>query len=133
MTDEDARLLVTKFLRTMEARDLGAAESMMAPGAIIIFPGGRTFADQREMVEASRGRYRWVKKTFDQLDVFRKEGEFIVYVKGTLFGVNQFDVAFEDVRYIDRFAIRDGLIICQEVWNDLAESGVLGRTTIGKD
>ena len=33
------------------------------------------------------------------------------------------------IRYIDRFVIRNGLIIRQDVWNDLAESGVLDRTS----
>ena len=52
----------------------------------------------------------------------------VVYVMGTLQGINRYGVSFSDVRYIDRFVLKDGLIIQQDVWNDLAESGVLEQT-----
>lgn len=125
---EQAELLVTRFLRLMEARDLAAAEAMMAPKARITFPGGKVFASQAEMVEASRGRYQWVKKRFDQIDTFAQGDRQIVYVSGSLYGVNRHGVPFSGVRYIDRFVIRGGLIEQQDVWNDLAESGMLERT-----
>jgi hypothetical protein len=32
---------------------------------------------------------------------------------------------FDGVRFIDRFALNDGLIVSQMVWNDLAEVGAL--------
>lgn len=120
--------LIQRFLRTMEARDLDAAEAMMAPGALIIFPGGKVYSSQREMVAAARGRYQWAKKTFDQVDHFQgANGVETVYIRGTLYGVNNQGVAFEGIRYIDRFEVKNGLITAQEVWNDLAESGVLAR------
>jgi len=112
----------------MEARDLDTAETMMAPGARITFPGGKLFSSQREMVEASRGRYRWVKKTFDQVDVHDAGQTQVVYVMGTLYGLNRHGLPFSDVRYIDRFVIKGGLISQQDVWNDLAESGVLEKS-----
>jgi len=126
-SEEEAAQLVKRFLRTMEERDLATAEAMMAPGAEIIFPGGKNFSSQREMVEASRGRYQWVKKSFDRMDVYQAEDSQVVYVLGTLYGVNRLGVPFSDVRYIDRFVIKNGRIARQEVWNDLAESGVLER------
>ena len=124
-TAKQAENLVTQFLRLMEARDLEAAEAMMTSDAKIMFPGGKVFNSQREMVEAASGRYQWVKKTFDRLDAFSDGERMIVYVMGTLYGVNRHGVDFSGVRYIDRFEIREGLIVSQEVWNDLAESGVL--------
>ena len=127
MSAEKAEALVKRFLRTMEARDLEAAEAMMAPGARITFPGGKLFSSQREMVEASRGRYQWVKKTFDQVDAFSLDHGHVVYVMGTLHGVNRHGVSFSDIRYIDRFRLKDGLITQQDVWNDLSESGVLDQ------
>lgn len=126
-SEEEAAQLVKRFLRTMEERDLATAEAMMAPGAEIIFPGGKNFSSQREMVEASRGRYQWVKKSFDRIDVYQADDSQVVYVLGTLHGVNRHGVPFSDVRYIDRFVIKNGRIARQEVWNDLAESGVLER------
>ena len=112
----------------MEARDLDKAEAMMAPGAKITFPGGKVFSSQREMVMSSRGRYQWVKKTFDQIDVQKTGDAEVVYVMGTLYGVNINGIPFSDVRYIDRFVVTNGLINQQDVWNDLAESGVLDKS-----
>ena len=125
MNGKDAEALVKRFLRAMEGRDLETAEALMAPGARITFPGNKVFSSQREMVEASRGRYQWVKKTFDQVDAFAEDDGQVVYVMGTLYGVNRHGVSFSDVRYIDRFLLKDGHIVQQDVWNDLAESGVL--------
>ena len=128
-----AKDLIQTFLRTMEARDLEAAEQMMAAGATIVFPGGKVFNSQREMVESAKGRYRWVKKTFDHIDhVTRDDGVEVVYILGTLYGVNKHGVSFEGIRYIDRFVVREGEITQQHVWNDLAESGVLERRTEGE-
>lgn len=125
--------LIQTFLRTMEARDLDAAEAMMAKGALIVFPGGKVFSSQREMVESAQGRYQWVKKTFDQIDhAVRDDGSELVYILGTLHGVNKHGVPFDGIRYIDRFIVRDGKIAEQHVWNDLAESGVLERTAKGE-
>lgn len=124
-----AKELIQTFLRTMESRDLDTAEAMMADGALIIFPGGKVFRSQREMVQSAKGRYQWVKKTFDQIDYATQEdGSELVYIMGTLYGVNNHGVEFEGIRYIDRFVIRDDKIIEQHVWNDLAETGALQRT-----
>jgi hypothetical protein len=128
MNGNEAEAFVKHFLRTMEARDLETAEAMMAPGARITFPGGKVYSSQREMVEASRGRYQWVKKTFDRVDSFTEDDGQVVYVMGTLHGVNRHGLPFSGVRYIDRFRLKDGLIVQQDVWNDLAESGVLEQS-----
>lgn len=139
--------LVQTFLRLMEARDLDAAGSLLADGVTITFPGGRTFANLADQVASSAGRFRGVTKTFDQFDVLERApggggaggdaggaagdgegGDYVVYVFGTLAGTALDGTAFDGVRYIDRFVIRDGLIVDQRVWNDLAESGVLTAT-----
>ena len=122
--------LVQTFLPMMEARDLDTAETMMADNAVIVFPGGKQYANQREMVQSAKGRYQWVKKTFDQIDhCVCEDGSEVVYIMGTLYGVNRHVVEFSVIRYIDRFVVRDGKITEQHVWNDLAESGVLERQT----
>ena len=125
MNTAQAQSLVTRLLRLMEDRDLETAESLMAAEAKITFPGGHSFTSQRQVVDAAGGRYQWIKKRFDALEAFTQDDKTIVYVRGTLYGVNLYDVSFSDVRFIDRFVIKDGLIIQQDVWNDLAESGVL--------
>ena len=125
MNKEESVNLVQQFLRFMEARDLESADAMLAPKARITFPGNRVFGTQAEMVQASRDRYQWVKKTFNQVDVFTENTTFVVYIIGTLHGVNRHGIAFSGIRYVDRFVVKDGLITQQDVWNDLAESGVL--------
>ncbi|CAB1066073.1 hypothetical protein D1BOALGB6SA_10872 [Olavius sp. associated proteobacterium Delta 1] len=122
-----AAALVKQFLKAMENRDLTAAGTMMAKDAKIIFPGGKSFKSQQDMVTAARDRYRWIKKKFEQIDTaLLPRDRVVVYVMGTLDGLNNFGVEFSGVRYIDRFEVEDGLIVSQQVWNDLAESGVLG-------
>ncbi len=125
MIKEEAVSLVQRFLRFVEARDLESADAMLSPMARITFPGNRVFATQAEMVQASQDRYQWVKKTFDQTDIFTENSNFVVYIMGTLYGVNRHGKSFSGIRYVDRFVITDGLITQQDVWNDLAESGVL--------
>jgi hypothetical protein len=118
--------MIQQFLRTMEARDLNAAQAMMADDALIVFPGGKQYRTQAEMAANAKGRYRWVKKTFDETDSYtREDGTQVVYIMGTLYGENNNGISFEGIRYIDRFVIVDGKIAEQHVWNDLAESGVL--------
>lgn len=125
--------LIQTFLRTMEARDLDSAQAMMADNATIIFPNNKRYASQQEMVNNAKGRYQWVKKTFDQIDHFvRDDGAEVVYIMGTLYGVNAHGVAFKNISYIDRFVVLDNKIQEQHVWNDLAESGVLQRKIEGK-
>jgi len=40
---------------------------------------------------------------------------------GTLYGEWSDGTPFEGNRYIDRFVVRDGLIVSQDVWNDSAD------------
>jgi hypothetical protein len=48
-------------------------------------------------------------------------GETIVYNLGTLYGEWPDGTPFEENRYVDRFVVRDGLIVSQDVWIDSAE------------
>jgi SnoaL-like domain len=124
---QEAQFIVERLLRLMEDHDLDSAESLMAPEVRITFPGGRPFTSQREVAASAGGRYQWVKKRFEKIESFQQGGSSIVYVLGTLYGVNLNDVPFDDIRFIDRFVVKNGLIVRQDVWNDLAESGVLDR------
>ena len=122
---QEAEALVRHFLEALGQRDLEMASSLLASEACLIFPGGKSYKNLNELVKSAKGRYQWVRKTINQLDtVSLPDGNTVVYVIGCLHGVNLHGVAFSDIRFIDRFVLRDGLIISQEVWNDLAESGV---------
>lgn len=117
--------IVCTYLRLVEARDLDAASEFLADDVLIVFPGGRTFGSLTDQVTSSAGRFRSVKKTLDQLDVLSDGAEATVYVYGTLAGQALNGSSFDGVRFIDRFALNDGQIVSQMVWNDLAEVGAL--------
>ena len=125
MVPRAAAKIVRTYLRLVEARDLDAASEFLADDVSIVFPGGRTFGSLTDQVASSAGRFRSVKKTLDQLDVVSDGTETTVYVYGTLAGQALDGSPFDGVRFIDRFALNDGLIVSQMVWNDLAEVGAL--------
>ena len=125
MVPRAAVKIVRTYLRLVEARDLDAASEFLADDVSIVFPGGRTFESLTDQVASSAGRFRSVKKTLDQLDVVSDGAETTVYVYGTLAGQALDGSSFDGVRFIDRFALNDGLIVSQMVWNDLAEVGAL--------
>ena len=120
-----AAKIVRTYLRLVEERDLDAASEFLADDVSIVFPGGRTFGSLTDQVASSAGRFRSVKKTLDQLDVVSDGAETTVYVYGTLAGQALDGSSFDGVRFIDRFALNDGQIVSQMVWNDLAEVGDL--------
>ena len=125
MVPRAAAKIVRTYLRLVEARDLDAASEFLADDVLIVFPGGRTFGSLTDQVASSAGRFRSVKKTLDQLDVVSDGAEATVYVYGTLAGQALDGSSFNGVRFIDRFALNDGQIVSQMVWNDLAEVGAL--------
>ncbi len=125
MVPRAAAKIVRTYLRLVEERDLDAASEFLADDVSIVFPGGRTFGSLTDQVASSAGRFRSVKKTLDQLDVLSDGAEATVYVYGTLAGQALDGSSFDGVRFIDRFALNDGQIVSQMVWNDLAEVGAL--------
>lgn len=119
--------IVREFLRLVEMRDLDQASRYLADDVHITFPGGRTFTNLDDQVRSSQGRFATVRKVFERMDTVDDGGEVIVYASGTLEGTSLNGDPFDGVRFIDRFVVRDGRIVDQKVWNDLAESGVLLR------
>ncbi len=117
----DPAAIVDAFLEASMRPDPVAAAAFMAPDVRIVFTGGRVFGHASEATAFNAARYRWVKKRIDRNDVVRGEGETIVYSLGTLYGEWPDGTPFEGNRYVDRFVVRDGLIVSQEVWNDSAE------------
>jgi phenylpyruvate tautomerase PptA (4-oxalocrotonate tautomerase family) len=116
----DASAIVKDFLARMQARELDAAQAFLAPGFSMHFPGSGPMHRLEELLQWSRQRYRSVGKVFSTFDeVWSGEGA-VVYCTGTLYGVWLDGSAFDGVRFVDRFEIRDGLIQRQDVWNDLA-------------
>ena len=125
MRDTDATAaarVAHDFLTALEARNLAAAGALLAPGAVMVFPGGARFDTLDALIDWARPRYRWVKKTHEHCDALPVETGAVVYVHGTLYGEWPDGTAFEGIRYIDRFEIVGGLIARQDVWNDMGEA-----------
>lgn len=112
---------VKSFLRTMEARDLDHARTFLAPEFKMTFPGGVTMTTLEELVEWSKSRYSKMQKTFEDFDEFQDGSDTVVYSTGMLNGEALDGSPISEVRYIDRFVFRGGLIVDQQVWNDLAD------------
>ena len=85
------------------------------------FTGGQKFDSPAGATNFNARRYKWVKKKMDRYDTVPGEHETVVYVLGTLYGEWPDGTSFEGNRYIDRFVVRNGLVVTQEVWNDSAE------------
>lgn len=117
---------VKEYLRAMEERDIERARLFLAPDFKMTFPGGRTMTSLDELVAWSKGRYKSVTKTFEDFDVFEDGADTVVYSTGMLNGEALDGAPISEVRYIDRFVFREGLIVDQQVWNDLAD--VLPKT-----
>ncbi len=113
--------IAVAFLRAMEARDLAQARRFLAPGFVMCFPGGREMTRLEELVERSAGRYRSVAKTFERIDEAWTDLGAVVYCSGTLHGTWNDGTGFDGIRFIDRFEVADGLIVRQDVWNDMGE------------
>ncbi|WP_319774972.1 tautomerase family protein [Breoghania sp.] len=114
--------IVRDYLQRMEARDLAGAEALLADGFRMTFPGGASFGALQELVDWSKTRYRFVKKTYEAFDEAFGEAGMVVYCFGTLSGEWLDGTPFSGIRFIDRFEVREGKLTDQKVWNDLAEA-----------
>ena len=115
--------LVETFLRTIMIPDPVAARAFVSPALRIRFTGGREMQDPTECSAFNATRYAWVKKRFEQTDVVQGATDHgaTVYNIGTLYGAWPDGTPFEGNRYVDRYVVRDGLIVQMDVWNDSAE------------
>ena len=120
---------VLAFLKAMEDRRLDVAKRYLGDGFTMVFPGvggGTAMTSLEALVEWSAHRYRLVKKTIDHAEEAVLGEAVIVYVFGVLHGEWPDGTPFDGIRFIDRFETIDGLILRQQVWNDLAEARPTG-------
>lgn len=123
--NDSGAVIADRYLQHCEDRELDRAAELLAPGARIVFPGGQSYASLTEMADAQRGRYQWVRKHRERyFEGLSPDGARTVTSLGTLYGEDLSGQAFEGVRYVDVFVIRDGLIAEQHVYNDLTEAGI---------
>ena len=126
----NAKEIVEEFLRIIMIPDPVAARAFVSPQLRIRFTGAREMKDPTECSAFNASRYKWVKKKFEQTDLVAgdNDNEAIVYNIGTLYGEWLDGTPFEGNRYVDRYVVKDGLIVQMDVWNDSAE-WLLLRTT----
>jgi len=120
---EAAKAIVEEYLRLSMVPDPEGAARFTSPDLRLIFTGGRHFSSPAESTAFNAKRYAWVKKKFLRTDAALDEatGEVRVYNTGHLYGEWPDGTPFEGNRYIDIFAVKDGLITETHVWNDSAE------------
>lgn len=123
----NAEQLVRDYLAAMEARDLERARSLLADDFRMRFPGGRHFDSLEALATYASGRYRYVRKRFEGFDTLAVPGGAVVYCRGVMDGEALDGSPITAVRFIDRFELREGKLVDQQVWNDLAERGLVGR------
>ncbi|HSK21788.1 MAG TPA: nuclear transport factor 2 family protein [Egicoccus sp.] len=104
------------------------AAAYVAAEVRFVFPNGE-FRSLAEMRDGLARRYTGLVKHMESTDVAAgPDGEVVVVIAGTLGGENLQGVPFEGVRFLDRLVVREGLVVEQHVYNDLASSGVLEAT-----
>jgi hypothetical protein len=112
---------VKDYLEASMAPDPVRAATFVAPEFLCRFTGNRVFRTPSGPTGFNAARYAWVKKRIERYDVVPGEDETIVYSLGFLYGAWPDGTQFDHNRYVDRFVVRDGLIIETDVWNDSAE------------
>lgn len=124
---QTAGRIVDEFLRLVMIPDPDAARRYTAPGLRIRFTGNRPMSDPADTTAFNKARYRWVKKRIERTETVARaagangEAGDVVYSLGTLYGEWPDGTAFEGNRYVDRYVVKDGLIVQMDVWNDSAE------------
>lgn len=119
----DPAALVDAYLTILMKPDPEGARRFVAPELAIRFTGGRAMRDPAECAAFNASRYKWVRKRFEATEVVAgaSDSHAVVYNRGTLYGEWLDGTPFEGNRYVDRYVIRDGLIVQMDVWNDSAE------------
>ncbi|MBZ0329625.1 tautomerase family protein [Halomonas sp. ANAO-440] len=115
-----AEQVVRAFLSAMEARDLGAAKTLLDDEFVMTFPGSGEMHRLEELVAWAGGRYRFVRKCIAAVETCGDGDETTVFCHGELSGEWPDGTPFSGVRFIDRFELCRGRIVRQQVWNDLA-------------
>jgi len=118
-----AKAIVEAYLERSMVPDPEGAAAYVSPDFKLVFTGGRRFDTPAGASAFNAKRYAWVKKRFLRTDAALDPdtGEVHVYNTGYLYGEWKDGTAFETNRYMDKFVVRDGLIISTDVWNDSAE------------
>jgi phenylpyruvate tautomerase PptA (4-oxalocrotonate tautomerase family) len=111
--------IISKYLKAMEERDIQLAKSFLNSEFLIKCPGGLIFYSLEDFIEWAKTRYKSIMKDIETIDLSFNGAETFVYCHGTLKGEWLDGSSFVNVRFIDKFHIRESRIVQQEIWNDL--------------
>jgi ketosteroid isomerase-like protein len=113
--------IAREFMDAIERSDLAAATALLAPGFMLRAPGGAVFRELAEFAQFGRSRYLELRKTDRQFDASEAAAGVVVYAHGVLAGRWLDGSEFRDLRYVDRFLVRDARIVELQVLNELGE------------
>jgi ketosteroid isomerase-like protein len=122
--EHPAREVVAAFLAANREHRFDDAAALCADNAVFEFPYG-TFRDLTARATAAQDFYAWATKTHEDWHVDDSGGEAVVTTFGTLSGETKDGTPFAGIRFLDRFVLRAGRIVRQQVYNDLAWQGVV--------
>ena len=111
--------IISKYLKAMEERDINLAKSFLNSEILIKCPGGSNFHTLEDFIEWAKTRYKSIKKDIETIDLSFSGTETFAYCHGTLNGEWLDGSSFVNVRFIDKFQLRESKIFKQEIWNDL--------------
>ena len=112
---------VRTFLGHLQARDLDAASAMLGSGFEMEVAGRKIFNDLKSFAAFSKTRQQGSKKTHERFDEVPDGDATIVYCMGTMAGAWLDGSLFDQVRFVDRFVVRDSQIVDMKVWSDMGE------------
>ena len=128
MNEQEAKDLVRRYLELMAERKLEQARACLADNVQLVFPGQYRTGELNDIIEYGRTRYTSVKKHFRDAEAYAMpDGAVRVVQQGLLYGITLKGARFDGIRYVDLFVVRDGHIERQEVYNDVAESGLVNQ------
>lgn len=121
-TDAGAvKQMILGFLEAQMGGRFAEVAHLVAPDCQIIFSGGRPFGSAADITAFNAKRYAWVRKRMERTDVAPGEDCVVVFSLGALYGAWPDGTEFDGNRYVDRFEVKEGLIVRWEVWNDSGE------------
>lgn len=113
--------VVESYLIALTLPDPDAAATYVSDDVEVTSIGGISLEHPNEVSTRDAVRYRRVEKRMERIDIAPSAEETVIYSIGTLSGEWPDGTLFEGDRYVERYVVRDKLIIKIDIWNDSGE------------